>query len=78
MTRQEPALKKWGILRLLLLEVPMFLNTLLYYMFMQTTYGYLAIIAALSLPFVYPTLGRCMDEVEEPEETQEIQETEEA
>lgn len=77
-TRKEPALKKWGILRLLLLEVPMFLNTLLYYMFMQTTYGYLAIIAALSLPFVYPTLGRCMDEVEEPEETQEIQETEEA
>lgn len=64
-TRKEPALKKWGILRLLLLEVPMLLNTLLYYMYMQTTYGYLAIIAALSLPFVYPTLGRCMDEVEE-------------
>lgn len=69
-TRKEPALKKWGIVRLLLLEVPMLLNTLLYYMFMQTTYGYLAIIAALSLPFVYPTLGRCMDEVEEPEETE--------
>lgn len=64
-TRKEPALKKWGMLRLLLLEVPMLLNTLLYYMYMQTTYGYLAIIAALSLPFVYPTLGRCMDEVEE-------------
>lgn len=64
-TRKEPALKKWSMLRLLLLEVPMLLNTLLYYMYMQTTYGYLAIIAALSLPFVYPTLGRCMDEVEE-------------
>lgn len=77
-TRREQALQKWGILRLLLLELPMFLNTLLYYMFLQTTYGYLAIIAALSLPFVYPTLGRCMDEVEEPEETPETPETKES
>lgn len=76
--RREQALQKWGILRLLLLELPMFLNTLLYYMFLQTTYGYLAIIAALSLPFVYPTLGRCMDEVEEPEETPETPETKES
>ena len=77
-TRKEPALKKWGILRLLLLQLPMFLNTLLYYMFLQATYGYLAIIAALSLPFLYPTLGRCMDEVEEPEETPETPETKES
>lgn len=69
--RKEPALKKWGTLRLLLIELPGLINTILYYMFMQATYGYMAIIAVLCLPFVYPTLGRCMDEVEELPATEE-------
>ena len=69
MARKEEALKKWGVLRLLLLEVPMLLNTILYYMYMQTTYGYMAIIAVLCLPFVFPTLSRCEGEVEEITET---------
>lgn len=69
MTRKEVALKKWGVIRLLLLEVPMLLNTILYYIYMQTTYGYMAIIAVLCLPFVFPTLSRCEGEVEEITET---------
>ena len=69
MTRKEEALKKWGVIRLLLLEVPMLLNTILYYIYMQTTYGYMAIIAVLCLPFVFPTLSRCEGEVEEIKET---------
>ena len=69
--RKEPALKKWGTFRLLLLELPGLANTILYYMFMQATYGYMAIIAVLCLPFVYPTLGRCQDEVQELPTTEE-------
>ena len=64
-TRKEPAMMKWGILRLLILEVPMVVNTYLYYMYMNATFGYLAIILLLCLPFVLPTLQRCMAETTE-------------
>ncbi len=63
--RKEKALNLWGVLRLLMLLVPMIMNTLLYYMFMQTTYGYMAIILLICLPFVYPSLGRCKADTEE-------------
>ena len=55
---------KWGTIRLLTLEVPMLVDTLLYYIYMNTTFGYLGIILALCLPFVYPSLSRCEDETE--------------
>ncbi len=64
-SRKAPALLKWGSVRLLLLELPMLCNTLLYYIYMNTTFGYLAIILALCLPFVYPSEGRCKAETEE-------------
>ena len=64
-TDQEPAMLKWGILRLLVLEVPMVCNTYLYYLFMNTTFGYMAIIGLLCIPFVFPTLSRCEAEVED-------------
>lgn len=64
-TQKEPALLRWGILRLLILEVPMVSNTYLYYMYMNTTFGYLAIILLLCLPFVFPTLSRCIAETTE-------------
>ena len=68
-SRKEPALMKWGTLRLLILEVPMVINTYLYYIYMNVTFGYLAIILLLCLPFVFPTLQRCLDETtEEPTE----------
>ena len=64
-TRKEPAMLKWGVLRLLILEVPMVINTYLYYIYMNSTFGYLAIILLLCLPFVFPTLQRCLDETTE-------------
>ena len=63
--RKESAMKQWGLLRLLILEVPMVINTYLYYMYMNATFGYLAIILLLCLPFVFPTLQRCLDETTE-------------
>ena len=63
--RKAEALRKWGIFRLLLLEVPMFINTLLYYAYGKTTFGYMAIILLLTLPFVYPSMERCQSEVTE-------------
>ena len=65
--RQEPAMMKWGTIRLLILEVPMLADTLLYYMYMNTTFGYLAIILLLCLPFVFPSLNRCLAETSEEE-----------
>ena len=61
-SQQEPAMLKWGMLRLLILEVPMVCNTYLYYIYMNPTFGYLAIILLLCLPFVFPTLNRCLAE----------------
>ena len=63
--RKEPALLKWGMLRLLILEVPMVVNTYLYYIYMNPTFGYLAIILLLCLPFVFPSQDRCVDETTE-------------
>ena len=64
---KESAMLKWGMLRLLILEVPMVVNTYLYYMYMNATFGYLAIILLLTLPFVMPTVSRCIDETSEYE-----------
>ncbi|MBR1409943.1 MAG: hypothetical protein IJ580_02455 [Prevotella sp.] len=63
--QKEFALRKWGALRLTLLLIPMVANVILYYMFMNTTFGYMAIIQLLCLPFVFPTMDRCQQEVEE-------------
>ena len=60
--RKEKAMWKWGMTRLLILEAPMVINTISYYIFMNTTFGYLAIILLLCLPFVYPSLNRCLAE----------------
>ena len=57
---KEFALRKWGALRLTLLLIPMVANVILYYMFMNTTFGYMAIIQLL-----FPTMDRCQQEVEE-------------
>ena len=64
-SRKEPAIWKWGMTRLLILQVPMVINTLLYYIYMNTTFGYLGIILLLCLPFVFPSLSRCLAETTE-------------
>lgn len=66
-SRKAPALMKLGMLRLSLLLIPMQVNTLLYYLYMNPTFGYMAIILLLCLPFVYPSMNRCLDETTEEE-----------
>ena len=66
-TREAAALLKWGLVRLALLLVPMLVNTLLYYIYMNTTFGYMAIMQFLCLPFVFPSAGRCLAETTEDE-----------
>lgn len=56
-------LLRWGMVRLLMLCLPMLANTLLYYMFMNVAFGYMAIILLLCLVFVLPTRSRCESEL---------------
>jgi len=63
-TRKADGLRRWGLIRLAILLLPMPLNTVLYYLFMNTTFGYMAIILAVCLPFVYPSEARCEAETE--------------
>lgn len=60
--QKSSALLRFGVFRLMLLEIPMLCNTYFYYMYMAPTFGYLAIILLLCLPFVYPTMNRCTAE----------------
>ena len=63
-TGKAAALRNWGVIRLLILLLPLWADTLLYYLYMNTTFGYLGIILALCLPFVYPSMSRCEAETE--------------
>lgn len=42
--------------RVLLLGIPMFANTLLYYAFMSPRFGYMAIILLLCMLCIYPSI----------------------
>lgn len=66
--RKEKALLKWGLVRILILCVPLLADVLLYYLFMQPTFGYLAIIIVLCMVFVFPSKGRCNYEVQTADE----------
>ena len=59
------ALRKWGIIRLCMMIVPLILNTLFYYFFMSATFGYMAIIVLIAMMFIYPSTSRCNVETEE-------------
>ena len=65
MSRKGDALLRWGTARLNMLCLPMLINIFMYYQTMAPAFGYMAIILFLCLFFVYPSLGRCMDETEE-------------
>lgn len=58
------ALRKWGVIRILLLGLPMIVDVLFFYLFMQPTFGYLAIIVAICMIFVFPGKDRCNYEVQ--------------
>ena len=67
--RKAEALRKWGLLRLVILGDLLVANTLLYYVFgFEPAFGYLAVVVLLTLPFVYPTMNRCLAEVEPNDE----------
>ena len=75
--RQAPALLRWGTLRLLLMGALLVGNALLYYAFaFESTYGYLAVVTLLTMPFVIPTKSRCNTEVAPDEEKEEKSEEE--
>ena len=57
------ALMVWGLVRMLMLCVPMVANTILYYLYMNVAFGYMGIILLISLAFVAPTKARCESEV---------------
>ena len=63
-TRKEVALKKWGLLRMELLNVPLIANTLFYEWYLNTTFGYMAIILLICQPVIYPSMARCLAETE--------------
>lgn len=48
------AFKTWSVVRILMITLPLLANTLLYYLFMNTTFGYMALILLICLPFIYP------------------------
>lgn len=53
-------------LRMLMLCVPMVVNTLFYYWFgLKVAFGYMAIIGLICLCFIYPTEARCKSEFSE-------------
>lgn len=53
----------WGSVRMMMLCIPMILNTFFYYAFEDNvSFFYLAVILALSLCFVYPSKKRCEHE----------------
>lgn len=64
------ALKRWAFLRLSMLGLPLVINTLLYYWFLATSFGYMAIILLLSILFVYPNESRCENELISNDDTQ--------
>lgn len=57
------ALALWGSVRLLMLTLPLMADTLCYYLFVNTAFGYMALILLLCLAFVYPTADRCSYEI---------------
>ncbi len=58
-SRRGAALLRWGTIRMMMLCLPMVSNTLLYYLFMNVAFGYMAIIGLISLAFIYPGRARC-------------------
>ena len=64
-SRKADALSLWGTIRIALLGLPLMVNTLLYYLFLNTSVGSLAIMLALAMCFVYPNLSRCIADTEE-------------
>lgn len=76
LSRQAPALLRWGMVRLMLMGLLLIVNTFLYYAFeFESAYGYLAVVVLLCMSFVVPTMSRCQAEVTAEEQPQPTNET---
>lgn len=60
---QVRALQHWSIVRMLMLQVPMIVNAVLYYLFYNVAFGYMGIILLLSCFFITPTMQKCKEEL---------------
>lgn len=54
--------RKCAVFRMLMLLLPLLVNTMCYYLFMKVAFAYLAIILFISLAFIIPTKARCDSE----------------
>lgn len=58
----------WSGIRMACIGVPMVINAMLYYLYMNTTFGYMGIILLICMSFVYPSKVRCISETTKTEE----------
>lgn len=58
-------LRKWGLLRIDMLCIPMTVNLIFYYLTMVVGFCYMAIMLALCLFFIYPSKERCNSETQQ-------------
>lgn len=56
-------LRRWALVRMFMLGDLMFINVLLYYLFMNPAFGYMGIIVFLCMFFIVPTQSRCENEI---------------
>jgi hypothetical protein len=56
------SLLTWGFVRMAMLAFLLVVNTLCYYLYMNPSFGYMAIISAICMLFIYPSVGRCKEE----------------
>lgn len=65
--RDQDALYIWyrkrAVQRVLMMGLPLFVNTLLYYLFMNVTFGYMALILLICMFFIIPTQARYLKEM---------------
>jgi len=66
--RKQAALVWWGTIRIEMLALPLLANTLLYYLYMSTTFGYMAIILLICMVFIYPSKDKCYFETRDQKE----------
>lgn len=60
---KEGGYRRWAMIRLLMLATLLNANTILYYIYMNVAFGYMAIIMLISMVFVYPSESRMKREM---------------